>query len=317
VDEAMTNKAWNFLKPGDIIDIIAPSSAAPVEDLAQYYARAKDAFAKIGLIARISDDLITIGEDPFSANSLEYRVNSIIDAFSNSDSKAIWAIRGGYGAAKLIPFLEKIDPPKTSKLLLGFSDVTALHLFLENKWKRCSMHSAVINQIIMNPNFLEELRPILFGDVEKITYNQLVPLNSSAKINQHIKASITGGNLSIVQTSLATSWQINAKDKIIFLEDVGEQGYRIDRMLNQLLQAGVFDNAKAVIFGEITPPIGIEPDLCGVAIENFAKTLDIPVLSLPIIGHSIKHNSPLPLGSECELILGDGAAELACDSGGH
>lgn len=311
----MANKFWKFLQPGDIVDIIAPSSTVPDENLLEYYKKTEECLKKIGLIARIPNDLITIDKDLFSANSNEYRAKHLIDCFNNKISKAIWAIRGGYGAAKIIPFLEKISPPKNTKLLLGFSDVTALHLFLENKWNISSMHSAVINQLLLNENLLYELEPIIFGQKANIIYDQLIPLNYLAKINTTIHSSITGGNLSLVQTSLSTSWQIQSKDKIIFLEDVGEQGYQIDRMLNHLSQAGVFSSAKALIFGEITPPKDITPDLCSKAIENFANQLNIPVLSLPIIGHNIKKNSPLPLGTLSELKLGENPI-LSCLSGG-
>lgn len=312
----MVNKSWNFLKSGDIIDIIAPSSTATVDNLPEYYQRAKQLFKSIGLVARIPDDLIDLERDPFSANSLEYRTKHIIDAFTNRDSKAVWAIRGGYGAAKLIPFLERIEVPHIPKLLMGFSDITALHLFLENKWNWSSIHCAVINQLIKNSKLLDELKPILFGDQVNMNYNQLNPLNMHAKNPQTIEGTITGGNLCLVQTSLATSWQINAKDKIIFLEDVGEKGYQIDRMLNHLLQAGVFRDAKALIFGEITPGLEVDgKNLCTIAIENFSKLLEIPVLSLPIIGHNSNCNSPLPLGTSCNLILGDKPV-LTCLSGG-
>jgi len=311
----MDNKFWKFLQPGDVIDIIAPSSTIPSKNLLEYYQKIEECFKKIGLIARIPSNLIVIGKDPFSANNIEYRAKHLIDCFNNDTSKAIWSIRGGYGAAKIIPFLEKISPPKNIKLLLGFSDITALHLFLENKWNICSMHAPVINQLINNEKLLEELEPIIFGNKKTIIYDQIIPLNNFAKENITIKSSITGGNLSLVQTSLATSWQIQPKDKIIFLEDVGEQGYQIDRMLNHLFQAGVFSSAKALIFGEITPPKDIEPDLCSKAIENFSNQLNIPVLSLPIIGHNVRKNSPLPLGTLSELKLGEQPI-LTCLSGG-
>ncbi len=310
----MTNQPWHFLKPGDIVDIIAPSSTVPTDNLIEYYQQIKNCFSQIGLIARIPENLITIGEDLFSANTLEYRNSHLIDSFTNKVSKAIWAIRGGYGAAKIIPFLDKLAITPEPKLLLGFSDITALHLFVANKWHWSSMHSAVINQLLQNPKLLTELKPLIFGTETQISYHP-IPLNDLAKQSQCINGEITGGNLSIVQTSLATSWQINAKDKIIFLEDIGEQGYRIDRMLNQLLQAGVFDSAKAVIFGEITPPKDISPDLCSKAIEHFAKELNLPVLSLPIIGHNLEHNSPLPLGTSCNLSLGEESI-LTCTTGG-
>lgn len=312
----MANKSWQFLNPGNIVDIIAPSSSIPNVDLLEYYQKVKQILASIGLIARIPDNLIVLGEDSFSANSLKYRADHIINAFNNNESKAIWAIRGGYGAAKLIPFLEKIAEPIQPKLLLGFSDITALHLFLNNKWHWSSIHSPVINGLITNPKSIDELKPILFGEQKNITYNQLTPLNNYAKNSQDIEGEIIGGNLCLVQTSLAASWQIDTRNKIVFLEEVDERGYRIDRMLNHLLQAGVFKDAKAVIFGQIIP--GYEKDganLCEIAIENFIESLDIPVLSLSTIGHNGYLNSPLPFGAICHLSLGDQPV-LVCSSGG-
>ena len=306
----MTNK-WVFLKEGDIVDIVAPSNSAHVEDLALYYQKVKDILSAIGLVARLPDDLIDKSKDLFSANSLEYRTQHLVYSLTNPESKAVWAIRGGYGASKIIPVLETIEPPKQAKLLLGFSDITVLHLFVQNKWHWTSLHSPVLNQIVNNAAYLEPLKPILFGQ-ETVHYDQLRPLNEAAKQEQIIDGDITGGNLSMVQTSLATSWQINAKDKIIFLEDVNEEGYRLDRMLNHFLQAGVFAQAKAVIFGEFTPPK--DHQLCGPAIENFAQQLNIQVLSFPFIGHG-DINLPLPLGSSCSLSLGV-ELTLTCVTGG-
>lgn len=314
----MIRKSWSFLKSGDIVDIIAPSFTVPTDNLNKYYQEVKQILSQIGLVARIPADLIALGKDPFAANSLEYRKNHLIEVLNNADSKAIWAIRGGYGAAQIIPFLEDMLEPKLTKLLLGFSDITALHLFIKTKWQWPSIHSSVVNQLVNNNNLLQELKPILFGEKLDIVYDQLLPLNQAAHENKEIEAEITGGNLSIVQTSLATSWQINSKDKIVFLEDVGETGYRIHRMLNQLIQADIFKNARAIIFGEITP--GLEKDgsnKCPLAIDDFVKNLNnaIPVLSLPIIGHNAQCNSPLPLNTKCKLTLGDKPL-LSCISGG-
>jgi len=310
------NKSWAFLKPGDVVDVVAPASAG-LDNSDEYYQRVKHCLASIGLVARIPTDMIVIGKDPFSANSTRSRAKHLIKALTNKESKAVWAIRGGYGSAKIIPFLGNIPQPQKPKLLLGFSDITALHLFVENKWGWSSIHAPVISQLLVNPKLLDELKPIVFGEKLSVEYRPIA-LNKSARKAQVLNASITGGNLSLVQTSLATAWQIDAKDKIIFLEEVGEKGYRIDRMLNQLLQAGVFASAKAVVFGGITPPSlkEGEQDLTGAAVKNFAKQLAIPVLFLPTIGHDIENNSPLPLGSSCRLSLGK-KPKLICLTGGE
>jgi muramoyltetrapeptide carboxypeptidase len=307
----MTNKHFQFLKVGDIVDIIAPSSNVP-GNLNEIYTKIKEILASIGLVARIPDDLILPGKDLFSTNSLEYRAKHLIYSLTNDESKAVWAIRGGYGAAKIIPFLETIDQPKKSKLLLGFSDITALHLFLQHQWKWITLHSPVLNQIINNINLLNPIKEFIFSE-KFIHYTGFIPLNELAKNEQIIEASITGGNACLVQTSMATSWQIKSDNNIIFLEDVGERGYQIDRMLNHFLQAGIFDQAKAVIFGQFLPRL--EPDgadLCFSAIENFARELKIPALYFPLIGHSLEHNLPLPLGMNCTLKLKD-SPELIFD----
>ena len=308
----MTKKYWQFLKPGDIVDIVAPSSNVP-RDLEEAYKKTHEIITQMGLIARIPDEMIVPGKDPFSANDLCTRIKQLIYALTNETSKAVWPIRGGYGAAKIIPFLEKITPPSNAKLLLGFSDITALHLFLQSKWNWTSLHSPVINQLITNPDLINIIKPVIFGK-NSIQYKNLIPLNDRAKITQVIEAEIIGGNLSILQTSLATSWQIQGKNKIIFIEEVGERGYRIDRMLNHLMQAGVFENAKAIIFGEITPEL--EPidkrNLCMIAVEGFSKQLNIPVLHFPFIGHNNRHNLPLPFGNTCSLRINENYSQLDC-----
>lgn len=308
------NIRWSPLQKGDTIDIIAPSSGVPTENLLVFYEKIRDFFFKHDLIARIPNDLIDQSKNPFTANSLDYRLTHLVDALTNTVSKAVWAIRGGCGAAKLLPHLNEIDKPTTNKLLLGFSDITAIHLFLENRWNFSSVHSPVVNQIVSNDSLFKELKPIIFGQEKKITYTKLLPLNEAANQKISISATTTGGNLSIIQTSLSTIWQINGKDKIIFLEDVNEQGYQIDRILDHLNQAGVFKEAKAIIFGEFIPPKNASSDLCFYAIKNFAIEMTIPVLSMPIIGHDIFKNSPLPLGTECQLILGE-SISLICDTG--
>ena len=313
----MTNQPWAYLKPGDIVDVIAPAFAPITDDLPAYYIKITNILASMNLKARIPVDLVEFGADLFAANTIEYREKHLIYALNNSESNAVWAVRGGYGAAELIPALEKIIAPNQPKLLLGFSDITALHLYINNNWHWNSMHAPVLNQAINNPHLLYPIKPLIFGYNETIGYdNKISPLNDLAKISGKITAEITGGNLALVEASLATSWQIQAKDKIIFLEDVGERGYRIDRMLHHLLQAKVFAQAKAVIFGEITPELEADgKDLCAPAIHEFANKLNIPVFSLPFIGHSSAHNLPLPLGTDCNLILGDNPS-LTCAVGG-
>lgn len=132
-----------------------------------------------------------------------------------------------------------------------------------------------------------------------------MPLNTLAEKSHTLHASVTGGNLCLVQTSLGTNWQVDARKKILFLEEVGERGYRIDRMLEQLQQANVFKGTRAIIFGDFLE--GEEPDgssLVNPVLKRFAQRLDLPVIQIKGIGHG-HVNFPLPLGTKATLQLGD------------
>jgi muramoyltetrapeptide carboxypeptidase len=131
-----------------------------------------------------------------------------------------------------------------------------------------------------------------------------VPLNALAEQSQTLEASITGGNLCLVQTSLGTNWQVDARKKILFLEEVGERGYRIDRMLEQLQQATIFKGTLAIVFGDFLA--GNEPDGSSLIIpvlKRFAQRIEIPVIQIKGIGHG-PINYPLPLGTKATLQLG-------------
>ena len=147
------------------------------------------------------------------------------------------------------------------------------------------------------------VKSMLFGETEEISFHGR-PLNKLAEKEQHLQATITGGNLTLVQTSLGTDWQIDARNKIIFLEEIGERGYKLDRMLAQLTQAHIFDTAVAIIFGDCLE--GKEPkgsSLVQPVLERFAQDCPLPVLQIAGIGHG-PTNFPLPLGTEAHLYLG-------------
>jgi muramoyltetrapeptide carboxypeptidase len=151
---------------------------------------------------------------------------------------------------------------------------------------------------------VDELLDIIFGRTKLLRYDNLTCLNIAAQTSDALEAKIVGGNLSIVQTSIGTDWQIDASDKILFLEDVSERGYRIDRMLNHLKQAGIMSNVKAVILGDFTDSKEKDgSDLVDLAIADFAAKVTFPVFRTPEIGHNAA-NRPLPLNTKARLTGG-------------
>lgn len=283
-----------FLKENDLIDIVAPAASYINYDPTKVI----DFIEKLGFKARLPKELQKYGADDFSAHNLSTRLNNFKEAMLAPDSKALWCFRGGYGSTKLIPQLEEIDFSSVKKPIIGFSDITALHIYFSNKYNLQTIHARTLSEYLhkeVSQDEVNKLKNLLLGKNYGL---QITALNNLAKTIPQIRAKIIGGNLVLIECSLGTKWQINTKDKILVIEDAFERGYRIARSLEHLKQAGVFINAKAVIIGDIK--CDPEPDgsfKCDQAITSFAQELELPVYKTPNIGHGIVNN-PLIFGKE-------------------
>lgn len=284
-----------ILAKGDTVEIVAPASRCAdsiIRDI-------KDALSSWGLKCIIAEDIF--GDDLLCANEDSKRLQTLTNALFNRETKGIICARGGYGSMRLIPGLLHLKPPLTPKFFLGMSDITALNFFLQQNWGWPIVHGALARDKF-SPESIQALKSILFGEVRKVTF-AATPLNEPAKNTQDIKAPIIGGNLCIVQTSIGTPWQINLKNKMLFLEDINERGFKIDRMLQHLAQAGIFKEAQAIIFGDFIQ--GKEPDgssLIEPVLHRFAKSCPIPVVAIQGVGHDYT-SLPLPLGTNALLKL--------------
>ena len=309
----MKRSSWKFLERNDIVDIIAPASHSPLDKLKDGIEWVKS----VGLVPRVQQDMIKT--DIFFAAPLEIQLEHLKNAIY-SDSRAIWCLRGGYGSMRLIPHLLKLRPPKRPKLFVGFSDITSLHLFFNQHWNWPTIHGRTISQLSpenKNSSDRRFLTQMIFGEQEQRTFKNLRPLNDNARKNKVIDGEIIGGNLRILQSSLGTSWELKARGKILFIEDVAERGYSIDRMLEQMIQAKIIHHGvKALVFGDFTE--GLErdgKDLSLVAMKRFAERVPYPVLKGLPAGHGHRLNYPIPLNTKCQLRLGR-KCELTCSYGG-
>lgn len=286
-----------ILKPGDQVAVLAPASRCSDKRLAEI----SELLSSWQVHCLIDEDIF--GDDLLCANTDEMRFKALKNALLNPDIKAIICARGGYGSMRLIPALRQISPPDLPKLFVGISDITALHLYLQQQWQWPTIHGVLAKENY-SPESIASLKSLLFGTVEPLRLSGRA-LNDRAMQDQRIEADIIGGNLCLVQTSIGTSWQIDGRNKIILLEEIGERGYRIDRMLEHLQQARVFQNAAAVLFGDFLE--GKEPDgssLIQAVLERFAQHCPIPVLQIPGIGHGYV-SAPIPLGTRVHLQLGE------------
>jgi muramoyltetrapeptide carboxypeptidase len=277
------------LKKGDIVDIIAPASFSDPKEL---IAAVKE-ISKWGLVPRTFINFKA--NHPFHSDDDHTRLHDLKRALLVKDSKAIWCLRGGYGSARLLEELSKMKKPAHKKILIGFSDITALHAFLNQKWKWETIHGPTISsfsKINLQKKCILELKNILLG-VHKNDF-KLKPINESAKdTKSKIEGAVIGGNLAIIQSLLGTNFQLKTKNKILVIEDVNERGFRIDRMLKHLEMAGMLKGCSAIVFGDFTK--ALEPNgasYVDYALNRFARDLKIPVFKTNEFGHG-KINRPL------------------------
>lgn len=270
-----------LLKPY-FITIVAPASGN------------KDAISKLTSIKDVNLNIPTqcfASPTAFHSASDDIRFNCFKAALSDNSS-VIWALRGGYGSAKIIADLKNLPKPEKEKLFIGYSDNTALHLFLTQEWGWKTIHGSGIAEIITpkeksRKNFVK-IDQIISGKTTRAKIDGLIPMNDEAKTLESITSSLTGGNLTIVETSIGTSWHIISKNKILFLEDVNITPYILDRSLLHLKQAGVLKEVEAIIFGDINDN---NADILSV-ILNFAKSINIPIFKCDKFGHR-KINDPI------------------------
>ncbi len=209
------------------------------------------------------------------------RLAELDDAFA-SDAKAIVCARGGYGLMRLLPRLA----PVTNKLVVGFSDVTALHAVLAGAGLR-SIHGPVVTQLGELP---EDDVASLFSLLEGGTgaaMQGLDTLGTDATVEGHL----VGGNIELVSSLVGTPWAYALRGNVLLLEEVGERPYRIDRQLTQLLLAGALDGVAAIVVGDLVQcseaggPTALEvvtERLCG---------LRVPVLAGLPVGHGTRNTA--------------------------
>lgn len=242
----------------------------------------------------------------FHANTDQKRFAYLKQAIQNKNSRCIWALRGGYGSNRLIPELLKLKAPKESKLFVGISDVTSLHWFFGEHWKWASLHGPLLDRLgekNLPASIVAETKAIVFGQTQEALHTELKPLNKIANQRKVFRGTLSGGNLTTLCSSLGTKMKMNPKGDLVFFEDIGERGYRVDRMLEQFRQARFFQKCAGVVFGHFIK--GEEPsdsnlDYTEFALERFAQGVDIPVWSGLKAGHGAEQR-PLVFGAQGEI----------------
>lgn len=277
------------------IRIIAPSSALQkYEDSYQKLMAAKTFLENAGFKVSYSDTIFANPEIAFYANIADIRCENMKNALLDPEIDIIWAFRGGSGAGEIAHMVHDIRP-SSPKILIGFSDITAMHLVFNNIYHLPSIHGPVLTSLLdKDPESITQISNLLYGHALSI---RLTPLNHKASLTQNINGKITGGNLAVICSLEGTLLNIITENRILLLEDVAEAGYKIARMFKQLKYAGKFNNIKACILGDFTDS---DQFLANAIDDLLQDNPEIPFFQAANIGHG-QINIPIVLGKDVNI----------------
>ncbi|MCL2198396.1 MAG: LD-carboxypeptidase [Defluviitaleaceae bacterium] len=291
------------LKKGDTVAITATSG--PVNP--QKLAAGIKILENMSLKVRIMESCHTTHSDdasPYLAAPDEIRLRDLHTAFSDPDIKGIFAARGGYGAARLLPHLNYNLIRQNPKIFAGYSDVTALHIALNQICNLVTYHAPMPAADLPTADLptLKSLHQSLF-----VATHPQMPKSFEGGLGETFlqksfpqgfkKGLLKGGNLSVICASLGTPYEIDTRGCVLFLEEIDEPPYRIDRMIVQLKQAGKLRDAVGFVLGDFSPET---TETIKLAIGELLVAEGKPVLVGLPCGHCMP-NMTLPLGAVAEI----------------
>ena len=279
-----------LLHKNDRILVVAPCGPIPEEP----FKAGCEILGDWGLELCFTDGLWS--KDRYLAGSDSQRAGSLVAALSDQQAKLVWMARGGYGATRIHSELMSLFPADPIPLI-GFSDGTAIHAIFQ-KFQKLSFHGPVITQLHrLDENSLQQCRQILFDDPAPCVFPKLTPLTDCVETEP---SPIWGGNLALLTSMIGTPAHVTFKNKIIFLEDVGEPAYRVDRMLQQLINSGELNQAAGIVFGHFTGGSEQDRQWNEVLWREVASKIPCPLWKGLAVGHG-EENWTVPLGGVAQI----------------
>jgi muramoyltetrapeptide carboxypeptidase len=299
------------LQKGDLIGIISPASAAADSSHINSGVSYLESFGYRVIVGK------NVGKERgYLAGTDEQRLDDLHDMFKNKEVKAIICLRGGYGAARLLDKINYRLIKANPKIFVGYSDITALQLAFFQKADMITFAGPMLSS-----NFANEVEPFTEENFWKIvTSNKkigrinlpkddsLIPIQKGNQIGR-----IIGGNLTLINSLIGTEYFPSMKNKILFIEEVGETPYRIDRIFNQLKLMKIFEQVNGIIFGAFTDCVENNPDKrslsIGEVIEDYFEKIKKPIAYNLPHGH-IPKLLTIPQGIRVKLNASRGFMEF-------
>ncbi|MGL4569066.1 MAG: S66 peptidase family protein [Fusobacteriaceae bacterium] len=301
------------IKKGDKVALVGTSGAISKDRLREGIEFVK----KLGLEPIVGESCN--GEYGYLSGSDQLRASDLNKFFSDETISGIFCMRGGYGAPRILDLIDYEVVKRNPKIFIGYSDITALHLAFNQKSNLITYHSPMpstefykivdeytlksfLNNIMERENFLENEKLI-----ENPEEHQLITL-----VHGKAQGELIGGNLTLIASLMGTPYEIDTKGKILFLEDIDEEPYRIDRILTQLRLAGKFQEAAGIILGAFTNCEAKNPERSLSLEEVIADTVlssGKPVIKNLAAGHCLP-TMTLPLGKIVNIDTKCGSLEI-------
>jgi muramoyltetrapeptide carboxypeptidase len=289
------------IKQGDTIGLVAPAGIESTEGIEKGILRLKELGFKVKEGRHIYDKW------GYFAGKDRDRAQDIMDMFEDNEVDMILCVRGGYGAMRILPYIDFNKIKRNPKIFMGYSDITVLLNSMYQKEGLVAFHGPMVNSNLNIKETIDSfMKTLTKGDKSYVLENPAcMPMISNS--DRIVEGRIIGGNLCLVCSVLGTPYEIDTKDKILFIEDVDESPYRIDRMLTQLDLAGKLEECSGIILGQFTDCEGSEDDRAKVDKFTLEQVLMDRVMSLKkpvLMNFACGHDNPklvLPIGAKARL----------------
>ena len=306
------------LAPGQTIGMVAPSAAPNEPERIRF---AIDTIESLGF--KVKPGAHLFDREGYLAGSDAARADDLNAMFADDDVDAIWCVRGGYGASRILPALDYALMQRKPKALIGYSDITALHVAIHRHAGLVTFHGPVAFRAF-TPYSLGELKRVLWTGETPVRLGGPPPFERAegrvdwenrvaTLVPGTARGRLIGGNLCLMSHLCGTPYFPDLRGAMLFLEDVEEAYYRIDRMLTQLWLSGALAGVAGVAFGKFTncnsSPFFLQNRPLDDILAERCRALGVPAVSGIMVGH-IEDQTTLPVGCLAELDADAGTLTL-------
>ncbi|QAY75730.1 LD-carboxypeptidase [Sphingosinicella sp. BN140058] len=303
------------LRPGDTVGLIEP---AGFTDDAFDLALVKETISAMGLVPKAAPHLTA--RYGYLAGKDKERAADVNAMYADDAVRAVFAVRGGWGCARILPYLDFDRIRAHPKLLIGFSDITALHMAFAAKAGFTTIHG---------PNAASSWGKLSWDSFRSIAFDGATPVYSNPQASDdrlvqrmwrtrtfrpgRATGRLLGGNLTVLTALMGTPYLPDFNGAILFIEDTDEAEYRIDRMLTQLSLGGVLGKLAGVVFGQCTDCRNNGPSYSGFTLsevlQQHLEPLGIPAFQGALIGH-VANQFSIPVGAQAEIDAAEGTIRI-------